>query len=202
MNDATPFIRIVRRRRSCRRYDLSRPVSRELLRECAEAARLAPSACNSQPCRLIVVDHPANVEAIRRSCRLPGIPHPWWDQVPVFVALCAERSMVAHRIGPAVTGIPYHLIDLGIAGEHFVLAATENGLGTCWIGWFRARPLRKLLHIPRNVAVLSLISVGYPAAETASPQDEPDRIPLSNLLRWNNWGNMDLRETAEPHSKY
>jgi len=177
----------IRLRRSCRRYDSSSPVPRDLLRECVEAARLAPSACNSQPCRFVIVDEPPAVAEIRCACRLPGIPHPWWEDVNVFVALCAERSVLTHRIAPAFTRIPYHLLDLGIAGEHFVLAATERGLGTCWIGWFRERPLRRLLGIPRRVRVFSLITVGYPAEPAAPIDPANDRLPLANMLHWNHW---------------
>ncbi|MCK5805497.1 MAG: nitroreductase family protein [Lentisphaeria bacterium] len=176
------FMKLVENRRSCRRYDSSRPVPREVLTECVEAARLAPSACNKQPWRFVIVDDPELVARIRADGRRAGIPHPWWDDVPVFVVLCAELSLLAHRVAPAVTGIPYHLLDLGIAGEHFVLAAEERGLGTCWIGWFNARGVRRALMLPRRLRVLSLITVGYPAEQG---DERSSRQDLDTILSWN-----------------
>lgn len=68
-------------------------------------------------------------------------------------------------------------IDIGIAGEHFVLAAEEQGLGTCWIGWINAVKIRKILDLPLNETPVALISLGYPAEESESrPRMELDEI--------------------------
>jgi len=180
------FDDLVRARASCRAYDPQRPVPRPLLRRCLDSARQAPSACNRQPWRFVVVDDPARLTALRRQARLPGIPHRWWDAVPVFLVLCAQPDVRTHRLAAAVAGIPYLALDVGGAGTHFVLAATELGLGTCWIGWFRKRRVRKLLGIPRAVRVMAMITVGYPL----TPRPEPrTRRPLAELLHWNRWGN-------------
>ncbi|OGV67832.1 MAG: hypothetical protein A3K19_28635 [Lentisphaerae bacterium RIFOXYB12_FULL_65_16] len=180
------FLRLVQARGSCRHYDAGRPVPREIIESCIEAARLAPSACNRQPWRFIIVDDAAKRRELCDTARLAGIPHPWWDEVPVFVALCARLDLITHRVAPAISGIPYYLLDVGIAGEHFVLAATEQGLGTCWIGWFSEKAVRKVLHIPRNVRVASLISLGYPADE---PHAGPSgRVDATDITAWNAWG--------------
>jgi nitroreductase len=183
------FTSLVSRRRSCRAYVPDRTVPRAVIRQCVEAARLAPSACNRQPWRFVVVDEAAVVRRLVNECKLPGIPHPWWEQVPVFVALCAELDLVTHRVAPAVSGIPYYLIDLGIAGEHFVLAAESAGLGTCWIGWFRQKAVKRLLGIPRSVRVGALITLGYPQedGDTGAPSN---RKPLEDILTWNAWNDQ------------
>lgn len=180
------FAELVRRRRSCRRYELSRPVPRALLDQCLDAARLAPSACNRQPWRFIVVDEPALLAALRAEGKRAGIPHPWWDTVPVFVVVCAQLDLLAHRVAPMVSGIPYYLIDIGIAGEHFVLAAESLGLGTCWIGWFNERSVKRVLHLPRSFRPVSLITVGWPALPPAE-RPEPAREELQDIRRWNRW---------------
>jgi len=178
------FLELVKRRGSCRAFDRDRPVPREALRTCLTAGHLAPSACNRQPCHFVVVDDEQQRRALFENCRLPGIPHLWWSDVPVFVVLCVELSVLTHRVAPVMSGIAYYLLDAGIAGEHFVLAATEQGLGTCWIGWFRERAVKKLLGIPRSVRVVSLIAVGYPADELPTCGARSD---LSSSVHWNCW---------------
>jgi len=128
------------------------------------------------------VDGESQRRALFQAGRLPGISHLWWQDVPVFVALCAELSLVTHRVAPAVSGIPYYMLDLGIAGEHFVLAATERGLGTCWIGWFKERAVKRILRVPRAVRVVALLAVGYPAGEPAGPGP---RREATEFVHWN-----------------
>jgi nitroreductase len=77
---------------------------------------------------------------------------------------------VTDRIGAAIKGIDYHLLDAGIAGEHFVLRAAELGLGTCWIGWFDKKRAKRILDIPSSWDVPALIAVGFPAGEP-NPKD-------------------------------
>jgi nitroreductase len=69
------------------------------------------------------------------------------------------------------------VLDAGIAGEHFILRATELGLGTCWIGWFNKKAVRELLNIPSGWDVPALITVGFPA-EIPEPKD---RRPVSEI---------------------
>ncbi len=181
-----PFLELVGSRRSCRSFAPDQPVPDELLERCLEAARLAPSACNRQPWRFVVVRQPATLEAIFQRCRLPGLAHTWWRQAPVMVALCVDLDWLTHRLAPAISGLPYYLIDAGIAGEHFVLAASEAGLGSCWIGWFHQRRLKKLLGLPRRVRIASLLAVGYPAASPDQSQPAP-RLPLPTIARREDW---------------
>jgi nitroreductase len=75
------------------------------------------------------------------------------------------------------------LIDIGIAGEHFVLTAEAQGLGTCWIGWFKEKPIKKLLSIPRSVKVLSLLSLGFPAEK----RDPGKRLPYESVCFSETW---------------
>jgi len=180
------LLRLMAERSSCRRYDPERAVPRELLETCIEAGRRAPSACNKQPWHFVVADDPDTVAALRQQAKLPGIPHPWWDAVPVFIAVCVRIDLLTHRIAPAFSGIPYYLIDVGIAGEHVVLAAEALGLGTCWIGWFKEKAVRAVLHIPRTVRVASLLTVGWPAESSTKPSAST-RKKLEDVISWNQW---------------
>ncbi len=175
------FLELAGKRRSCRSYS-DTPVPDEQIGNCLEAARLAPSACNRQPWRFIIV---RNSELRRKICDdglLPGIPMPWLRKAPVIVVLCAETSLITHTLAPMISKVQYHLIDIGIAGEHFVLEAEAQGLGTCWIGWFKEKQVRKILDLPRSYQILSLISLGYPA-NPAEPQMQDNRLKTEEISR-------------------
>ena len=116
------FLELVKKRTSCRNY-LDRDVSEEKINYCLEAVRHAPSACNKQPWKFIIVKNKELRNLICKKALLPGVPMPWLKQAPVIVVICAEISFITHNIAPALSGVKYHLIDIGIAGEHFVLAA-------------------------------------------------------------------------------
>ena len=167
---------LMRRRASCRKY-LEKSVEEDKIINCLEAARLAPSACNKQPWRFKIIDDSATLKEICRDALLPGIPMPWLQKAPVIVVLCAETNIVTHTLAPMLSKVKYHLVDVGIAGEHFVLAAEAQGLGTCWIGWFKEKKVRKIAGIPRNLQILSLISLGYPE----EPQDQPSKMSIDEI---------------------
>ena len=154
---------VIQQRRSVRKFD-SRPVERETLLACIEAARLAPSAENAQPCRFLILDDPEMKQSfcdtlftgIYRATR-------WAVKAPVLIVLVADLDIITHRVANVIQKIPYYLLDVGIAGEHFVLRAQELGLGTCWIGWFPVKKATRFLKIPPKFRICDLIAVGYPA---------------------------------------
>ena len=177
------FIELCRTRRSVRRYR-DRPVEREKLEHCLEAARLAPSAENGQPWRFIVFDDPARKQAV--ADRVFGgayrVTRPL-AAAPVLVALFIKESLFINRLGGAVQRIPLQFVDAAIAGEHFVLAAAEQGLGTCWIGWFDGRALCRHLRLGRSWRPVALFSIGYPA-EDWEPRP-PKRKRFEEVVGWN-----------------
>jgi nitroreductase len=95
---------------------------------------------------------------------------------------CAVLNLLTHRLAEAVKGINYHQIDLGIALEHMVLRATEMGLGTCWIGWFNEKNIKKILQLPRGWKVISLIALGYPQDDNSA---RSARLLLDEILFFN-----------------
>ena len=157
----TDFIDLVKRRRSIRRYKPD-PIPRAMMESCVEAARHAPSASNTQGWRFFIVEGQMKDRLVREALGGVVVPNRWALTAPVVVALAMKRSVVTHRIGAKIKDIDYHLVDAGIAGEHFVLRAAELGLGTCWIGWFNKRAVRTVLDIPAAWDVPALITVGYP----------------------------------------
>jgi nitroreductase len=174
---------VIARRVSCRGYR-SDPVPEAHLHQILEAARLAPSACNQQPWRFAVV---RDAEARRRIVEdgfLPGIKMTWALDAPVHVVIGMERAFVTHRLAAAVSGVDYPWVDIGIAGEHLVLAATELGLGTCWIGWIKPRVVAKIVNWPRTVKPVIVITVGLPRDPTVGTLPALRRKPLDELARW------------------
>ncbi len=169
-SELTPFQRLVRTRRSVRRF-LERPVERDKLLTCVEAARLAPSAENVEPWRFVILDDPELKQRFAEAA-FSGIYRPtrWAAKAPVLVAILARPDIFANRIGKQIQGTNYYLIDIGIAGEHFVLQAHELGLGTCWIGWFHEKKARKTLGLSRKYKVVSLLAVGYPEPREPKPK--------------------------------
>ncbi|MCX7703719.1 MAG: nitroreductase family protein [Planctomycetota bacterium] len=174
---------LLRKRRSIRRF-ASRPVERELIEECLEAARLAPSAENSQPWRFVVVDE---TELKKRICNaaFSGLYRVsrWAADAPVLVVALARLDIITNRVGSLIQGTQYYLLDMAIAGEHFVLKATELGLGTCWIGWFNSRSLRRALKLSRRFRIAYLLALGYPAESPPSRSRKPlDEIGFFNTI--------------------
>jgi len=156
------FLELAAARRSIRRYKHV-PVEREKLELCLEAARLAPSACNAQPYRFIIIDEPALKEkfcaaafsGLYSACKFAAA-------APALLAVTADTGKVTAWLGNQVQDTNFRLMDIGIAAEHFVLAAAEQGLGTCWLGWFSAKGAARALGLGSGKKVEILISVGYP----------------------------------------
>jgi nitroreductase len=181
----TPLQRIIGWRTSVRRFD-DRPITDEEVRTLAEAARLAPSAENSQPWRFIAVRDPEARAALGRASLSGLFRHSAFvARAPLVIALCADRTGAA-AAAMAVKDRAMYQLDCGIAGEHIVLCAAEMGIGTCWIGWFNRRAAARSLGAPRGVRVVALIAAGYPT-EGFTPRPRP-RAPLSTLLWDDAWG--------------
>ena len=153
--------KLIAQRRSIRRY-LDKPVEKEKILTCLEAARLAPSADNVKPWRFLVLDDPELKDKLAKDF-FSGIysVSKFAVKAPVLIMILARLDILANRIGKQIQGVNFYLIDTGIAGEHIVLQAEELGLGTCWIGWFNSRKARKVLNIPKKYKIVSLLSMGY-----------------------------------------
>ena len=153
----------IQKRRSIREFR-DEPVSNEKLRRVLEAARLAPSAGNRQPWKFVVVKDVNKRKALAQAANNQFFV----GQAPIIivaVALMPERIMTC--------GVPSYAVDLAIAIEHIVLAAVDEGLGTCWIGAFSQEDTRRIVGVPDKYKVVTVIPMGYPAAETAPRPRKP-----------------------------
>ncbi len=156
------FLELVKLRQSVRRY-LPDEVEPEKIERCLEAARLAPSASNSQPWSFIAVTDPHLKDKVAGFTYDKVISfNKFVQSAPALVVFVLEKSKIITRIGAAVKKREYPLIDIGIASEHFCLQATEDGLGTCMLGWFNEKPIKDILNIPRSKSIGLIVSIGYP----------------------------------------
>ncbi len=171
---------IIKKRRSVRSY-LDKPVENEKIEKVIEAARLAPSACNSQCWRFIVVrDKEVLRQLVEKGLEKIPVKNKWARTAPVIIVACAELNFLTHRLGAKISAIDYYLLDMGCAIEHLILMATELGLGTCWIGWFKEKSIRKLLKIPKKTKIVALITLGYPEEELK--EKDKKRLGLEEIL--------------------
>jgi nitroreductase len=179
------FMKLITSRQSVRKY-ASRAVEAEKLDLCIEAARLAPSASNVQPWRFVVVDDPLLKDSVARACFGPGSSfNRFTVQAPVIVVIVLEPSTVLNRIGAAIKRRDFPLIDIGIAAEHLCLQAAELGLGTCMMGWFDERAMKRLLGIPASKRIGLVVSLGYP--EEGDPSRPKIRKPVEAILGRNRY---------------
>ena len=176
---------LLKHRKSVRDF-LDRPVEREKIMMCLEAARLAPSACNSQPWKFIVVDDKQLKDKLGDAA-FRGIysMNSFCKMAPVMIAVVSERSKFLASIGGMFRGTKYYLIDIGVAVEHFVLQAEDLGLGTCWIGWFNEGAIKPILNIPQRKKIDILIALGHYDEEKLGP--EHSREPIGQIASFNSY---------------
>jgi nitroreductase len=181
------FLQLVINRQSNRAY-FDSPVEKDKLFRCLEAARLAPSACNSQPWTFIVVDEKElkNKIADATSNHLLPLNH-FTKKAPVHVVIVQESPNITSSIGGAIKDKDYTLMDIGIAAEHFCLQASTEGLGSCMIGWFNEKKVKSLLGIPNNKRPLLIITLGYPADSSRIKK----RKSIEKITRFNNYSSKE-----------
>ena len=163
------FYEVISKRRSIRAYKKD-PVEDSKLSRILNAARLAPTAANRQPYSLIVVKDEDTKIRLKDA-----YSQEWFFTAPVIVCACALPDDAWKRND----GKGYVDVDVAIAMDHLILAASAEGLGTCWIAAFKAEVVREVLNIPDNMEPLVLTPLGYP--ETIP---EPTfRKPLEEMVR-------------------
>jgi nitroreductase len=164
------FFDVAEQRYSVRAY---RPdgVENEKLQRVLKAGVLAPTACNLQPFRLVVIRTREHLDALKKVCRAP-----FFAQAPVIIGIYADISTAWVR----KDGKCYADVDAAIVMDHIILAATELGLGTCWIGAFDAQAARDFAGLGKGWEPVAFTPLGYPA----SVRPERQRKPLEHLVTY------------------
>jgi len=156
------FEELVKIRQSTRRFS-DKAIPKELMNKCIEAARLAPSASNSQPWKFIVVDDKELKQKIAK-CTYEGVGffNKFTAQAAAMVVIAIEKQKLLTQLGKLIKKVNWEYIDIGIAAQHFCLQADALGIGSCMIGWYNEEGIKSLLSMPSDVKVGLVIAVGYP----------------------------------------
>ncbi len=182
--------RAIQWRRSVRRFS-PRKIEREKIHRILEAARLAPSSSNRQAWHFVVIDDQSIIEQIPKQV-LTGSKSiiAWIKDAPLIIAGCYTKAYT-HIIGQ-LFGHENHLVDVSIAMSHIVLAATALGIGTCYVGWYNEKSLKKLLRIPRHYSIAVLLALGYPidrsTEESIGGIAPRPRKRLDEIVSYNEYG--------------
>lgn len=176
------FSELIYKRQSDRRYSPVTVAKGDILK-CLEAARMAPSACNSQPWKFVVVDDRAKLIEISDAAKGMGM-NKFAVQAPVIVAVVQEKMNMSAQAGALLKDKDYSMMDLGMAVENFCLQAAELGLGTCILGWFDEKRVKKLLGVPHGRRLQLLITLGHPG----SPTRDKVRKSIDQISSWNSYG--------------
>ena len=167
------FNELINKRYSVRQYKLDK-VEDEKLQQVLNAACLAPTAANRQPIQFIVI-HTAGREAeLNRIYQ-----REWFLKAPIVICACAVSSQAWSRMDNK----NYSEVDVTIAMDHLVLAATDLGLGTCWIAAFDPAAAREVLGLPNGIEPIAFTPLGYPADQPRPKK----RKALSELVRYERW---------------
>jgi nitroreductase len=165
---------------------LDKPVEREKITQCLEAARLAPSAVNMQPWKFIVVDDKDTRDKLVKAAFHDIFSfNQWAAKVPAFIVVVIDKHGLLSNVMGAVRDTLRSLLDIGIATEHLVLQAEELGLGTCWIGGLDEKGVKQTLAIPGNKKVAAIIALGYPDPSEVKRQQE--RRKFGEMSAFNKW---------------
>jgi len=165
-------LEVIKKRYSCRTY-IDKPVEQDKLDQIFEAARQAPSAKNLQDWRFVVVTDKKIKQQVA-GCTNHQETFGLAGAIIAACSVCKDTMKCGQQIAP---------IDVSIALEHIALIATELDLATCWIGSFDAEKVKQILAIPKDIAIIELMALGYP--EKGSRQTT--REPVKNIVCYDKW---------------
>lgn len=173
------FNNVLHTRRSVKNFE-SRDIPETKLENILNAARVAPTWGNKQCWKLVIVSDKSVKHSISEAIGNDNSAKSGVQEAPIIVVLCADPSESS-----TVDGKDYYLVDSAIAMEHLVLAASNEGLGTCWVGQFDEKRIKDILKIPDQYKVVALTPVGLPKG---SPDTESKRT-LEETVYKDQWGN-------------
>lgn len=179
MIEGKEMLELILRRQSDRKYS-DKPIEAEKLDRIIEAGRMAPSACNAQPWKFIVVTDSEIKKNLAEatSARLLGM-NVFVGQAPVLLVIIREKPNFSSKVGGTINSKDYSHIDIGIAAENICLQARAEGLGSCILGWFDEKQVRNILGIPSSKRVELIISIGYSLSEYRAKKRKPKEVTVS-----------------------
>ncbi len=174
------YFDLIARRESCRNFDPNRPVEKEKLQRCAEAAWIAPSACNGQPWKYLIVTNPELNEKLRPLMMELGM-NKFVKNCPAFAVVLEEATVLKVSLSQKFKDQDFAPIDVAFSASQFCYAATEQGLSTCIIGWHNEQKIRELFGLPKSTRVRLILAIGYAANDTLRKKQ---RKPIEDVIRF------------------
>lgn len=154
------FLELAKVRQSDRAYEPGRVIEREVLERILEAARLAPSACNGQPWHFTVVTEPGLLVEVGKATSSLGMNR-FVKDASALVLITLEPTNITSKLGCGIKDKDFPVMDLGIASAYITLAAEDEGIGSCILGWFDEKKIKELTGIPQKKRLMLIISLGY-----------------------------------------
>lgn len=171
------FLDLAKNRFSVRKYK-SDPIPEKDLLYVLEAGRIAPSAVNYQPWHFLVIKETENLKKIHKLYH-----REWFREAPVVIVVFADHSQSWKR---TPDGKDHADIDAAIAADHMTLAATDKGLGTCWVCNFDKQKTIDHFNLPDHLEPVAFLPVGYPGEETDINRHDSKRKPFKDIVSWEN----------------
>ena len=167
----TTFLELAANRYSVRSFS-ARAIEPERLAQVLEAGRIAPTACNNQPHRVKVITAPVDLAKVDECtpCRF---------NAPAVLLVCYDKTVCWQR---KFDGASSGEVDASIIATHFMLAAQDLGLGTCWVMHFDPAKTAELFALPKNIVPVAMLPIGYPAEDAAPSERHSDRKELADIL--------------------
>ncbi|MGE5372459.1 MAG: nitroreductase family protein [Solirubrobacterales bacterium] len=167
------LLETAKKRYTVRNYQ-SKPVEKEKLLTILEAGRVAPTAANNQPYRLIVVQQKDGLEKLGKAANIYG--------APLAILVCGDHDRAWKRPYDGKTSVD---VDASIVASHMMLQATELDLGSVWIMFFKPDVVRNEFKLPENLEPIAILALGYPNGAPASPERHREqRFPLSAIVAY------------------
>ena len=185
------IIEIIKSRRSIRKYKPD-DIPYEIIIELIDAARWAPSSGNLQNWYFIIVKDPEKKNKLCES----AFGQRFVREAPVVIAVCSDPRKVEYIYGERGKKL-YSIQNVAAAIENLLLAATEKGLGTCWVGAFKEDEVKKVLEVPEYIEIHALITLGYP---DESPKSS--RRDLTEIIFFEKWKNTTYAPELYPLMDY
>ncbi len=169
------YSELIRIRESVRNYDPDKPVPGDVIRKILDAGRAAPSACNYQPWKFIVISSSEMLGKVRKCYK-----REWFAEAPHILVIVGNKETAWVRSYDGYNSLE---TDVAIAMTHIILAATNEGVGTCWIAAFDPELLNEALELDDSQAVFSITPLGYTKSDYKKPARRP-RKPLEEIAEF------------------
>lgn len=154
------FLELARSRQSDRAYEPGRTIEREVLERILEAGRLAPSACNGQPWHFTAITEPGLLQEVGKATSSLGMNR-FVKDASALVLITLEPTNLTSKLGCGIKDKDFPVMDVGIASAYITLAAEDEGVGSCILGWFDEKKIKELVGIPQKRRLMLIVSLGY-----------------------------------------